>query len=165
MAPQAAPEAPGAPVTIERHVYRDGKGEHGKHERHIVMIRDGKRVEMPELPEMADMPDVPSEAEIQAMIPEIESGHCGDGKETTMEQSTVNGKRRMIICVDRIQRVAEQSRHMGMQNALMSLRMARRSIENERHMTAEERQEALKGIDDAMRELEKDRAEKDSDAS
>ena len=70
----------------------------------------------------------------------------------------------MIICTDRIemaaadaQRMAMLHKAMGMNSARMGLRMARRSIEDETNMTADERAKALKGIDAAMAELEKQR--------
>lgn len=168
---QDAPDAPKPPVIVERRVYRDHDGKDdkdGKHERHVVIIRDGAHGE--HMADMPDMPDVPSAIEIEAMIPDIQSGNCrkvsGDGKnEMVIEHPAANGqKRRMMICVDRIQHMAENSRHMGMQNALMGLHMARRTIETEEHMTAAEREEALKGIDDAIRQVEKQTAEKDDDS-
>jgi bla regulator protein BlaR1 len=167
--PDAVQDAPKAPVIVERRVYRDGPDDKdAKHQRHVVIIREGPHGE--HMADMPDMPDVPSAAEIQAMIPDIQSGNCrkvsGDGKnEMVIEHPAANGqKRRMVICVDRIQHMAENSRHMGMQNALMGLHMARRTIESEEHMTAAEREEALKGIDDAIRQVEKQTAEKDDDS-
>lgn len=168
---QTAPDAPKAPVIIERRIYRDADGKDdkdGKHQRHVVILRTGPNGE--HMADMPDMPDVPSQAQIEAMIPDIQSGKCqdvnGDDKtKMVIEHPAANGqKRRMVICVDRIQRMAADSRHMGMQSALMGLRMARRSIESEEHMTATEKAEALKGIDDAIRQVEKQSAEKDDDS-
>lgn len=167
---QTAPDAPNAPVIVERRVYRDKDdkdGKDGKHQRHVVIVRTGPHGE--HMADMPDMPDVPSAAEIEAMVPDIQSGNCrdvsGDKNATVIEHPAANGqKRRMVICVDRIQHMAENSRHMGMQSALMGLHMARRSIEHEEHMTAAEREEALKGIDDAIRQVEKQTAEKDDDS-
>jgi hypothetical protein len=53
--------------------------------------------------------------------------------------------------------MAMRHKAMGMDSARMGLRMARRSIEDETNMTADERAKALKGIDEAMAELEKQR--------
>jgi beta-lactamase regulating signal transducer with metallopeptidase domain len=164
-----APDAPDAPKVVRR-VYRveDGKGDKdGKHERHVVIMRDGAGHDMPGMPDMA---------EIDAMIPDIQSGNChdvgGDRKEMVIVHPGHDGqKRKMVICVDRIQEVASQgaemarhSRGMAMQSALMGLHMARHSIEAEKHMSDSDRAEALKGIDDAIRQVEKQSAEKDDDS-
>jgi len=163
----AAPAAPGVPH-IERHILPadpDGKGE--KHERRVVIVRDGRG-------EHGEMPDL---AEIEAMIPEIQSRNCGrgdgegDGKGGPMViHKDKDGKKQVtVICVNRIQaaaaagaRMAEQHRGMAMQHALMGLRMARRSIEAGTTMSADEKSKALNGIDDAIREVEKQADEKDS---
>ncbi len=171
---QEAPAAPGAPH-VERRVYRieDGKGQHGKHERHVIIV-DGDRVEMPDMP---DMPKIPDMAEIDAMIPNIQSGECrkiegGKGEMVIVRPGHEGRKQQMTICVDRIREMAsraapmaEHARHMGMQSALMGLRMARHSIEAEEHMTADEKSQALKGIDDAIRQVEKQSAEKGDDTN
>jgi beta-lactamase regulating signal transducer with metallopeptidase domain len=161
---QDAPEAPHAPVIVERRVIRDGKDEHGKHERRVIIVRDGKTVEMPE------MPNIPSAVEIEAMIPDIQSGNCpnangGKGEMVVRHPGRDGKKPQVIICVNRIQYVANQARHTGLQSAMMGLRTARHSIEADSRMTAGEKAEALKGIDDAIREIEKQSAEKDDDAS
>jgi len=172
---QEAPAAPGAPH-IERRVYRieDGKGDKdGKHERHVMVVRNGHG-------EHGGMPDM---AEIEAMIPDIHSRDCGkgegesDGKggppviHRSVTVTNVGQKQVMIICTNRIQEMAshaagmvEHHRGMGMRQALMGLRMARQSIAAETHMTPAEKSEALKGIDDAIRQVEKQSAEKDDDA-
>ncbi|MES2987201.1 MAG: M56 family metallopeptidase [Pseudomonadota bacterium] len=159
-APQP-PEAPEAPEAgdrrVERHVYRfsdddkDGKG--GKRITKMVMVHaDGTRTE-------TEMPDVDK---IMADMPQIRDGKCGgkDG-EPTIERRAEGGKKIMIICTDRVERIAadgvrmaERGKRMGMQGALMGLRHARRSIEMESSISAEERAKALKGIDEAIREIE-----------
>jgi beta-lactamase regulating signal transducer with metallopeptidase domain len=171
-APAAAPEVQAVPEPapaphVERHVYRVEDGKPGKHERHVVVVRNGERFEMP------DMPDV---AEIEAMVPDIQSRKCkdsGDGPGMVVHDGKgEHGKQRIIICVDRVEAMAargaemgERYRHLGMRSALMGLRMARRSIEAEKDMTDAERSEALKGIDDAIRQVEKQTDGKDDDAS
>jgi beta-lactamase regulating signal transducer with metallopeptidase domain len=160
----AAPPAPGAPH-IERRVIRVGPGEEGKHERHVMILRHGAGHD-------GDMPDM---AEIEAMIPEIHSRNCGKGESAgdgkggpmVINKERDGKKPVMIICINRIQdmasntaRMAERHQGVGMQHALMGLRMARQSIEAETHMSAEEKRNALKGIDDAIREVEKEAADK-----
>ncbi|WP_294092741.1 M56 family metallopeptidase [Sphingomonas sp.] len=157
----AAPEAPGAPEAgnrhVERHVYRfsdddkDGKG--GKRVKKIVMVHaDGTRTE-------TEMPDIDK---IMADMPQIRDGKCGGGGEPTVEHRIDGGKKVMIICTDRIERVtadatrlAMRGKRFGMQGALMSLRHARRRVEMDGELNGDERAKALKGIDEAIRELEK----------
>jgi beta-lactamase regulating signal transducer with metallopeptidase domain len=156
--PPEAPEAAEAPHKIERHVYRisdneDGKG--GKKIRKMVIVHtDGSKDEVA-------MPDMEA---IRMSIPEVRDGKCGKGPKPTVEHRAEGGKKIMIICTDRIEMAAADAegmamRHkaMGMESARMGLRMARRSIESETDMTAAERAKALKGIDEAMAELEKQR--------
>lgn len=166
--PEAAetPDAPPPPdgKRVERRVIRvtDG-GKDGK--RKVIVIRNGQRVEMP------DMPDMPDMAEIEASIPDIHSGHCdGDsGNPVVTESHDKDGKRtKMVICVNRIQAqarmgrdMAMRSRHMAMTGALQGLRNARRTIETNQSMTADQKKEALDGIDQAIRELESDRGGED----
>ncbi|AQR75461.1 M56 family metallopeptidase [Sphingomonas sp. LM7] len=155
-APEApeAPEPPAAvdgPHKIERHVYRISDDKDGKRIRKMV---DGSKDEVA-------MPDVEA---IRASIPEVRDGKCGMGPRPTVEHRTDNGKKIMIICTDRIEmaaadgaRIALRHKAMGMESARMGLRMARRSIENEPKITGEERAKALKGIDEAMAEIDKQR--------
>jgi len=169
-APPAPPAAVAAPVPgaphVERRVIRTDDGKGGKKESRVVMIRtqrDGH----------GEMPDV---AEIEAMIPEIHSRNCGrnegegDGKggPIVIHKNQDGKKQIMIICANRIEgmaasasRMTEWHRDMGMRQALAGLRMARQSIEAGTSMSAEEKSNALKGIDDAMREVEKQAADKD----
>jgi hypothetical protein len=155
----AVPDAPAAPDApkAERRVYRvvthrDGD-DHGKGP-HRVMIVNGERIEMP---------DIPDEAQIMAMIPDIESGDCKAGKpqEMVVETPASPGKRqRIMICVNRIQaqagearRIAIRHRDIGMRSALVGLEHARRAIESDTTLSADEKAKALKGIDEAIREL------------
>jgi bla regulator protein blaR1 len=158
-APAAAPEAPDAP-RVHHRVYRfaDGApGKDGKQVRKIVMVHaDGERREI-------DMPDVDA---IRASVPEIRDGQCGKEGKATVEHRTEGGKKIMIICSDRIaalsvdaERMALRHKAMGLDSARMGLRLARRSIETETEMSAEDRAKALKGIDEAMAELEKNTSE------
>jgi bla regulator protein blaR1 len=161
LAPQAAPAAPEAPK-VRRHVHHfsDGEpGKDGKQIRKIVMVQaDGQthEVEMPD-------PDV-----IRASIPEIRDAKCGTGGKAHVEHKTEGGKKIMVICSDRIamasadaERMAMVHKRFGMESAMMGLRQARRSIESEQNMTADERAKALKGIDEAIAEIEKNKSSDD----
>ncbi|MEZ0244445.1 MAG: M56 family metallopeptidase, partial [Sphingomonas sp.] len=169
-APPAAPAAPGAPNAPaapdapkgeHRVVYRvvshdGGDGDHGKGPHQVVIVKDGqievdgRRIE------------IPSEAQIVAMIPDVQSGDCkgGDPKEMVVESPAQGGKPRQIrICVNRIEMHARDARSHGMRSALMGLRHARTAIEHDTSLSAEEKAKALKGIDEAIRELQQ--SEKD----
>jgi len=148
------------PHKVERHVYRisdneDGKG--GKKIRKMVIVHtDGSKDEVA-------MPDMEA---IRISVPEIRNGKCGKGPKPTVEHRAEGDKKIMIICTDRIEALSEDAtrmamRHkaMGLESARMGLRMARRSVESETDMTADERAKALKGIDEAMAQLEKQRGD------
>ncbi|WP_066796924.1 M56 family metallopeptidase [Sphingomonas soli] len=151
----AAPEAPELGQHVEKRVYRfDGKD--GKQVRKIVMVHaDGSKTE-------TDMPDIDK---IMADMPQVRDGKCGNGGgDATVEHRAEGGKKVMIICTDRIEkitidaaRMAERSKRFGLESALMGLRQARRSIEAETSISPEERAKALKGIEDAIREIEKEK--------
>jgi len=155
-APEAAgpPAPPRKPHVIRFNVDEDGKQD-GKRIRKMVIVRsDGSKDEVA-------MPDMDA---IRMSIPEIRDGKCGKGGPQTVEHRQDGDKKIMIICTDRIefaaadaQRMAMRHKTMGLESARMGLRMARRSLENETDMTADERAKALKGIDEAMAELEKQR--------
>lgn len=157
-APPAEPEAPRG----KRHVYsfsNDGPAQDGKQIRKIVMVHANG-----ETREVA-MPDMDA---IRISVPEIRDGKCGKEGKATVEHRTDGGKKIMIICSDRIaalsadaEAMALRHKKFGMASAMAGLRHARRSIENEQHMTADERAKALKGIDEAMAELEKERSSED----
>jgi beta-lactamase regulating signal transducer with metallopeptidase domain len=166
-APEAAeaPEAPEAPAMADGprkvHVHRlsvDEKGgKDGKKIRKMVIVRsDGSKDEIA-------MPDMEA---IRMSIPEVRDGKCGKGGPQTVEHRENGGKKVMIICTDRIefaaadaQRMAMRHKAFGLDSARMGLRMARRSVESETDMSADERAKALKGIDEAMAELDKQRDE------
>lgn len=95
---------------------------------------------------------------------------CGPGEGTSglSERQDGDGRRVTIICKDRIEKMAADasergaraqvlamsSARMGTDMARMSLRHARRAIEMDRNLTAEQRAQALAGVDQAMAELE-----------
>jgi len=72
----------------------------------------------------------------------------------------------MIICSNRIEKIAINaekiafdSKRMGMRSAVMGLRISRNAIENQIDLSPEQRAKALKGIDEAIAEVEKGAAE------
>ena len=143
-APPAPPEAPDAP-----RIHRDRK---------VVVLRNGEKIDV----------DVDVDA-ILADIPDIRDGKCGegDGRDTVVHRSE-GGRKVMIICTDRIEkmaadaeRMAEKHARMGIRSAMGGLRAARASIEADRTLSAERKAEALRGIDEAMRELETESAGQD----
>ncbi|MCW3845713.1 M56 family metallopeptidase [Sphingomonas sp. LB-2] len=154
----AAPEAPAAPDAPKREhrvvrvITTDGDGDHGGHhgdhdKRQRVVIVNGERI------------DIPDDAEIMAMVPDIQSGHCKDGDPNAMTVQTPPepGKRQVIrICVNRIEAQAGHARHMGMQSAMAGLRHARIAVEADTTLSADEKAKALRSIDDAIRELQQD---------
>ena len=118
-------------------------------------------------------------------IPEISNENCGTdgpGRHESVVRTKDGEKRKIVICMDRIELASKKGAEMckkyaewgkehaaewskmhaefAMRNALTSLRMARRSIENQQSLSDSQRKEALAGIDQAMRELEKDSAPK-----
>jgi beta-lactamase regulating signal transducer with metallopeptidase domain len=155
-----APVAPGAPK-VEKRVVRVVTGEpgkDGKRTKRVIMVRtgDGSVQEI-------DMPDMPNMAEIEASIPDIKSENCKGGDDhqmTLVEPKGQNGKRqRIIICTNRIEAVsamAVKNAKFGLRSALVGLRHARAEIETETDMSAADKAEALKGIDSAIAEIEKE---------
>ncbi|MDG5487033.1 M56 family metallopeptidase [Sphingomonas sp. BGYR3] len=117
---------------------------------------------------LARMPEI--------QIPEIREGKCGkgDGMMVQRTDDKVGGKSVTVICTDRIEamtlnatRLADvamadakgarvlalRSRTMGLSSAMMGLRHARKSIEMQDSLSADQKREALAGIDQAIREI------------
>lgn len=125
---------------------------------------------------MPPMPPMPPEALAQLKnMPQVSSRNCKPGEGGNVNENVIrtdDGKiRRVIICTNRIEARAklasDQARQaqLSMVNvrlitrdanraALNGLRTARESVRSAEGMTAEQRSEALKGIDEAIREME-----------
>lgn len=101
-------------------------------------------------------------------IPEVSSANC-EGPDTarpTVMHQDKGGKRVIIICQNRIERMAHDAAAMAARSgditrnayahALAGLRSARATVAGNVAMAAEARSEALKGIDEAIREIESD---------
>lgn len=163
----ARPEAPERPEAAERTEKRTysmttrSDGLDGKRIKKIVMVRaDGTTTE-------TEMPDIDK---IMANVPEVTEAKCGT---TGTSEATVihrqDGKKQiMIICADRIEKLTNGARtmsyrfeHEGMTTALASLRLARRTIEADVNLSAGERAKAIAGIDQAVREVEANKSDKD----
>lgn len=161
--PPAAPEGPAKIRTYSYSYSSDGKdkAKDGKRVTRIVMVHaDGSRTEK-------DMPDI---EELRARIPEVRNGKCAetaDGK-PVVENFERDGKKIMIVCSNRIEKITVQAekaafeaKKMGMRSATIGLQVARRSIESQPDLSPEQRARALKGIDEAIAELEKGGANAD----
>ena len=100
-------------------------------------------------------------------MPEVSSANCPKGNGKQMVINEQNGDtRRIIICTNRIaqaaaegERVAANSAEIersALRSALAGLRAARLNIPREQTMSLEARTEALKGIDQALAEVNAD---------
>lgn len=170
-----APDAPEAPKVkkTERRVMiiEKGKGHKKREVRVIDVPGDGEA--FPWSHDRDRVVDV-----------DVRSSKCGAPLDGPVKIDTKGTKRSIVICSDRIearatraeraQAVAEKARTvalaradharaiavssaaMGKRQAMMGLRMARRSIESQRDLSDFQKSAALRGIDDAMRELETD---------
>ncbi|MCW4460399.1 M56 family metallopeptidase [Sphingomonas sp. BT-65] len=110
-----------------------------------------------------------------ARVPAISSIKCGAPKDGDIKIESKDGdKHKIVICADRIEARVDAATHraaiararaergkaiaiasaeMGKRQAMMGLKMARRSIEAQDALSAEQKAAALKGIDEAIREL------------
>ncbi|MDK2766749.1 MAG: M56 family metallopeptidase [Sphingomonas sp.] len=171
----AAPDTPKAPEgSAEKRVHRivmverkDKDGKEVKTETRVIRMKgDGK--------EFVWTGDMDIDVDVKSM-------KCGGSKDDAVKVETRDGdKRKVVICADRIEMRADAaeakakgaealarraqvfalaSADMGKRHAMMGLKMARSSIEAQTELSAEQKAAALKGIDDAIRELET--AEKD----
>lgn len=109
-------------------------------------------------------------------LPVVLSARCGAPKDGEVKMESRDGKHRTItICTDRIEMraeaaaaraiaaeaIADRARTVaiarvdtGNRHAMFGLKMARKSIEAQRDLTDAQRAAALKGIDEAIREIE-----------
>jgi len=140
----------------------------------IVKIdKDGKTIseDIKDMPDLADMPELKN-------MPDIRSRRCGssgNGKTVTSNEMVIDksrgGKKIMIICTDRIERMASLNadrmvkardiQRMAYDRALEGLRNARNNIANNASMPPEGRKEAFEDIDESIREMEAERAQPD----
>ena len=129
--------------------------------KHVQVIKDGKVVT----------------DNIMGDMPEVSSRNCtATGKANELVINDNSGDRpRIIICTDRIEKVAAQASELAAnaakmeinaaeiernayRSALSGLRGARTQVQNDARISAEERQEALSEIDKSISEIEQDLA-------
>lgn len=173
-APVEPAKAPGEPkLVVEKdgaHVYRverDG--------RTIVLRQRGRmdRAEIDKLVAEAEASRIDAEkmlADVEKRAPQVIERKCGvsENRRDFMTEEKDGDRRRLVICTDRIEKLAADasergaraqvlamsSARMGTDMARMSLRHARKAIEIDRNLTAEQRAQALAGVDQAMAELD-----------
>lgn len=133
----------------------DGKVAHRRVVRIIHRDRDGKVTNE----DFAGMPPIPE-------VPEVSSQNCpGDGERHQMVLNEKrHGKQVIIICTNRIERVAREGAAMAVnakdiernayRSALQGLRSVREPMASNQQMKGDFRREALQAIDQSIRELE-----------
>ncbi|WP_425229385.1 M56 family metallopeptidase [Sphingomonas sp.] len=98
-------------------------------------------------------------------IPEVSSANCRDAG-PMVETSEHRGRQRIVICRNRVERQAREGAELAANadtierqaraSALAGVERARVSIEADRNLTAEQKREALAGLDEALAELRSD---------
>jgi beta-lactamase regulating signal transducer with metallopeptidase domain len=105
-------------------------------------------------------------------VPDVRNSNCGGGDDRNMVVNKMSGdKRIIIICNDRIERVVTMSKaniekskdiqRNAYAHALEGLHRARERIAENERLSAEEKREALEGIDDSIKDMEGDMADSD----
>jgi beta-lactamase regulating signal transducer with metallopeptidase domain len=105
-------------------------------------------------------------------VPDVRSSNCGGGDDRNMVVNKMSGdKRIIIICNDRIERVVTMSKaniektkdiqRNAYAHALEGLHRARERVAGDDRMSAEEKRDALEGIDDSIKDMETDMANPD----
>ncbi|VVT03736.1 conserved membrane hypothetical protein [Sphingomonas sp. EC-HK361] len=133
----------------------------------------------PPAPGVAPLPPVPPAPprvpEAYADIPQISSRNCsgrdGGGSREVVIHRKDGDKRMMVICTNRIEKMAAESAEMAanskdmqrhaLESALAGLTSARASITANRDMSEAQRREALAGIDTSLAEIQADIARGD----
>ncbi|RDE07479.1 hypothetical protein DVW87_04035 [Sphingomonas aracearum] len=156
----AAPPVPPAPVAGESRSIQVTSTDGGpKKYRIVVQKRDGS-VETRE--------GVGDPAAALAGMPEVSEQNCpGTDREKMVRHDSSGGRNRIVICTNHIEAAASEGAKVAvnaariernaMRAARDSLRQARSSIAANRDMGAAQRAEALKGIDEAMAELDNEK--------
>lgn len=100
-------------------------------------------------------------------VPEVTRENCpGDAAAPVVENSHKDGKHRIVICTNRIERMSREAERLAarsviirrdaMTNARTNLAMARAAIERDRNLSDQQRSQALAGIAQAEAGLRKD---------
>lgn len=157
--PAVAPIPPGPPMPPVPGVGPDRqvvvvRTHDGRAERRVVRMHQGY------LPNLSAMP-------------EVREARCGGGDRPAVRHERRNGRQVTIICSDRIERAAEAAgaaaeaaaeaaidtreiERDALRSALESLRDARSSIAGNPHLTGEQRRRALAGLEQGLREIQRD---------
>lgn len=174
--PPAAPTEPEPDVEPDgTHVYQLRNGDR------TVVLRQARKMDRAEIDRVrgdAEAFRVDADrlaADIEKRIPKVIERKCGTShnRRDVMIEEKDGEQRRMVICTDRIERMATDasergarasmlamsSARMGTNMAQMSLRHARKTIEIDRNLTTEQRTQALAGVDQAMAELDKQKVD------
>jgi hypothetical protein len=150
--PPAAPAAPHMTAATDKIITTDGR----EMRHHSVRIDDD---------------DIDTDDRF-ADLPRVVSMRCGDGADRPMViQDTQDGKRRITVCNDRINRATVRAnaaaangaamQRAGYRSALASLRKARADLVANQGMPADARREALQSIDESTADLAADMAQAD----
>ena len=170
-APPAPPEATTGDVSTEATVIGNDSKSHHKIIRIVRRTTDGRVVtedvaDMPRIPAMPAMPRMPD-------MPQISLRNCnvrGDGTITAdrmVVTTSKDGKRPLVICTDETKVRAEAAamaanskdiERNAYVHALSGLRDAKVRMLTSTDMSADERKQALFGIDTAIKEIEGDLA-------
>ena len=183
-APQAA-DLPPPPKLAEAPPAPPAKPELSRHTKIIIRTKDGKVQTIDTNGDDIDgeIANLLPDSKIRMVIPDVIDGKCADADgKPLVKKERKDGKLAFIICRDRIERMArdgermasnakrlavraeivmlragEIERHARM-SALDGVRAARAGIVANRDMSESARAAALKGIDEAIAELEADAA-------
>lgn len=110
-----------------------------------------------------------------AGVPEVSERNCADGRDGDVKQLVINrqdGDRRiMVVCTNRIEKAAADAAELAvnskdiernaLRHAITGLRSARAGIAGNMSMPADQRAQALAGIDQGIAEVESDIAKAD----
>ncbi len=167
-APPAPPAAAAPGTRVDRQVIIV-KGDGGKVERRVKVIfrdKDGK-ITTRDTNDTADLAEIADIHNITVDVPEVIDGKCSDAKgddKSMVRHDSVNGKHRIIICRNRIEKVTREATAMAANSADIERNAYRSALEGLRgaraNMTAKggANAEALKAIDEAIAEVESDLA-------
>ncbi len=150
-APPTPPVVGAHPITTIR-TTADGKSP----VRQVMVVRRGKDGTS----ETRTYPSVEAMQAAMPGVPDVSSQNCADGGDKQLVLNDVkDGKRRMVICTNRITRISTDAaaaansglemKRNALQTAIASLRATRASMAANASMPTE----ALKGIDEAIKEV------------
>lgn len=174
----AVPSVPAAPAA-------------GRHGQRVTIVHDGRvatyedqeaadyiaahPVPTPPLPPVAPLPPEPAFAPVPPVppVPPVASRRCGGAPTRFVMNATEGGQRVTVICTDHVERAAREAgraaaaargqRDTAMRTALASLEQTRAQLAANRDMPAEARRDAVRGVEEAMREVRDEMTQRDDD--